>query len=145
VRAARQLLRLGEYLVGRACRRLPPEVRAERYREWTAELPAILGDPVVRPGWRRLVRMLRYALGTRAGAAALTPGTRRRRLNKHLISTNAALILASCAYEIWQAVKGPPDWVHYALAGYFLALILVLAAVFWWRSHRRGQPRRPDR
>jgi hypothetical protein len=27
-----QLLRIGEYLLGRACRRLPSEIRDERYR-----------------------------------------------------------------------------------------------------------------
>ena len=143
MRGTRPLLRLGEYLVGRACRSLPREVRAERYREWTAELPAILRDPDIRPGWRRLVRMLRYALGTKAGAAALTPGSGRRRPKKLLIGT-IVFILASCAYQIWKALKGPTDWVHYALAGYFLALILVLLAVRWWRFHRRGHLRRPD-
>lgn len=45
MRGERQLLRLGEYLVGRACQRLPPETRHERYREWVAELPVILRDP----------------------------------------------------------------------------------------------------
>ena len=33
MRWERQLLRIGEYLVGRACRRLPGKVRDERYRE----------------------------------------------------------------------------------------------------------------
>ena len=41
MRGERQLLRIGEYLVRRACRPLPPDVREERYREWAAELPAI--------------------------------------------------------------------------------------------------------
>jgi hypothetical protein len=44
------LLRTGEYLVRRACRRLPPDIRDDRYREWTAELPAILHDPQIRLG-----------------------------------------------------------------------------------------------
>ena len=49
MRGERQLLRIGEYVVGRACRRLPRDIREERYREWAAELPAILHDPQVRP------------------------------------------------------------------------------------------------
>jgi hypothetical protein len=52
MRGERLLLRTGEYLVGRACQRLPPDIREERYREWSAELPAILHDPQVRPAPR---------------------------------------------------------------------------------------------
>ncbi|HEX4060040.1 MAG TPA: hypothetical protein VHY58_03375 [Streptosporangiaceae bacterium] len=63
------LLRLAEYLVGRACRRLPARDRDERYREWTAELPVILHDLEVRPGLRRAARMLGYALDTIRGTA----------------------------------------------------------------------------
>ena len=48
MRGERQLLRLGEYLLRRACQRLPRGIRQERYREWAAELPAILQDPQIR-------------------------------------------------------------------------------------------------
>jgi hypothetical protein len=48
MRGERALLRLGESLVRRACRRLPRTVREDRYREWAAELPAILHDPEIR-------------------------------------------------------------------------------------------------
>lgn len=68
------LLRTGEYLVRRACRRLPPEIRDDRYREWSAELPAILHDPQIRLGPHRAVRMLGYAVDT-LRATALTPGS----------------------------------------------------------------------
>ena len=78
MRGERRLLRLGEYLVGRACQRLPPEVREERYREWAAELPAILHDPQVRPAPWRAVRMLGYAADTLRGTA-MTPGWARGR------------------------------------------------------------------
>ena len=40
----RWVLSAGEYLVARACRRLPAGIREERYREWVAELPVILHD-----------------------------------------------------------------------------------------------------
>ena len=64
MRGERGLLRAGEFLVGFAARGLPARIRDEQYREWAAELPAILADPGLGPGWRRAARMLGYALGT---------------------------------------------------------------------------------
>jgi hypothetical protein len=55
--------RLAEGLIRRACRRLPGEAGDERYREWTAELPAIMSDSDVGSGVRRSARALRYAAG----------------------------------------------------------------------------------
>jgi F-type H+-transporting ATPase subunit b len=81
MRGERQLLRIGDYLVGRACRRLPQEIRAERYWEWTAELPAILHDSQIRPAPRRAVRMLAYAADT-VRATALTPTRAKRRTSR---------------------------------------------------------------
>ncbi|HKD88683.1 MAG TPA: hypothetical protein VKB62_09150 [Streptosporangiaceae bacterium] len=75
MRGERQLLQLGEYLVGRACQRLPQGTRADRYREWAAELPAILHDPQVRFAARRALRMLGYAADTfraTTGASAMS-------------------------------------------------------------------------
>jgi hypothetical protein len=72
------LLRLGEYLVGRACRGLPAEERDERYREWTAELPAILHDPGIRLPWHRALADARLwqAAGWSgaSGSACWAPG-----------------------------------------------------------------------
>jgi hypothetical protein len=73
MKGERGLLRTGEFLVARAARRLPARVRDERYREWAAELPAILGDPSLGPPWRRAATMLGFALDT-IRAAALRPG-----------------------------------------------------------------------
>jgi hypothetical protein len=143
MRPARHLLRVGEYLVGRACRHLPHEVRAERYREWAAELPAILGDPGVRPAWRRPVRMLRYTLGIRVSAVALAPRPRRRTIRASTVVW-ITFISASCAYQTWYAVKGTPDWVNYVSAGYSLALLLAFPAVWRWKSRRPGHPRQPN-
>jgi hypothetical protein len=72
MRGERLLLRAGEYLVGRACQRLPPAIREERYREWSAELPAIMHDPQVRPAPRLAIRTLAYAADTLRGAI-MTP------------------------------------------------------------------------
>jgi hypothetical protein len=55
--------RIAEYLIFRASRHLPGDAREERYREWVAELPAILTDPDVRLV-RRQARALRFAAGT---------------------------------------------------------------------------------
>jgi hypothetical protein len=55
--------RAAEYLIRRACRRLPAGARDERYREWAAELPAILADPDLRPAVRQ-TRAVRFAVGT---------------------------------------------------------------------------------
>jgi hypothetical protein len=57
--------RLAEYLIRRACRRLPDSIRDERYQEWTAELPAILCDPGTR---YRAARALLYAADQTRGA-----------------------------------------------------------------------------
>jgi hypothetical protein len=51
MRGERRLLRVAEFLVRLACRRLPEGVREERYQEWAAELPVILHDPAARPAY----------------------------------------------------------------------------------------------
>ena len=73
MKGERGLLRTGEFLVACATRRLPARVRDERYREWAAELPAILQDPSLGSPGRRAARMLGYALDT-IRATALGPG-----------------------------------------------------------------------
>jgi hypothetical protein len=65
------MMRLGRYLIRRACRYLPADARDERYREWTAELPAILGDPDIRSRTLRAARTLRFAAGQRRAARRL--------------------------------------------------------------------------
>jgi hypothetical protein len=71
--------RLADHMIRRACRRLPGEAGDERYREWTAELPAILADPDIGPGVRRCARALGYAAGISRCARRLgRPGGRPR-------------------------------------------------------------------
>ena len=67
---------MGECLVGRAARHLPAAARVERYQEWAAELPVILGDPEIKPAAARAARMLWFAADTLRGAA-LGPGPAR--------------------------------------------------------------------
>lgn len=61
-------LHLGEFLVRRAVRRLPTEVRGEWFRTFAAELPPILDDPDIRPAFRRYARMLLCAADSTRGA-----------------------------------------------------------------------------
>lgn len=55
--------RLAVRLIARACRQLPPAMRDERFREWTAELPAILEDPAITSPLQRTARTLSYLTG----------------------------------------------------------------------------------
>jgi len=73
--AAALLQRLAERRIRRACRQLPEDMREECYREWTAELAAILGDPGGGRGFVRAVRTLSYS----AGISRATRGLRRAR------------------------------------------------------------------
>jgi hypothetical protein len=68
----RWVLSAGEYLVARACRRLPAEIREERYEEWVAELPVILHDRDAGPALLRVVHMLTFAADTLRGTTLAT-------------------------------------------------------------------------
>jgi hypothetical protein len=63
VSGTRPVQRVAERLIRSACRRLPADARAERFREWTAELPAILDDESIRPSWLRGMRALAFCAG----------------------------------------------------------------------------------
>jgi DivIVA domain-containing protein len=117
MRGERRLLRIGEYLIARACRHLPAGARDERYREWVAELPAILRDPGVRPAARRAARMLRYASGTIRGTA-LTPGSARR-VTAHMAGRAASFIIAGLSVHLLGWVKTPQEWIYWGIG--FLA------------------------
>ncbi len=63
MREMKTVPRIAERLIRVSCRRLPEDERAEHYREWSAELPAIFGDTSVRLPITRLVRALRFSAG----------------------------------------------------------------------------------
>jgi len=124
VRAGPALLRAGEYLVGRACQRLPRDIRAERYREWAAELPVILNDPQIRLALRRAVRMLGYAAGT-LRAAALTD-VRVRRRSPATTAVLCSLLLADLAFVGWgigDVVQAPGHPLNYVRLAWGLLLL----------------------
>jgi DivIVA domain-containing protein len=110
MRGEGRLLRIGEYLIARACRHLPAEARDERYREWVAELPAILRDPGVRPAARRAARMLGYASGTIRGTA-LTPGSARRVL-AHTAKAAAPWLITAMWVNLLGWAKTPQYWIY---------------------------------
>jgi hypothetical protein len=114
MRGERQLLRLAEYLVGRACQQLPPDVRVERYREWAAELPAILHDPQIRPAPWRAIRMLGYAADTLRGTAMTAARARPRtpRMTAWLCLLFAAG-LVNVVWLIWVIVQAPGHGQNY--------------------------------
>jgi Phospholipase_D-nuclease N-terminal len=61
--AASHTQRIAGWLIQAICRRLPADVRAERCREWTAELPAILDDQSIRPSFLRTLRAFSFCAG----------------------------------------------------------------------------------
>ena len=63
--------RVAERLIRSACRRLPADLRAERCREWTAEVPAILGDESIGPSWLRGLRALAFSIDISRAARRL--------------------------------------------------------------------------
>jgi len=128
MRGERQLLRVGEYLVSRASRQLPRKVREERYREWAAELPAILHDPLIRFAPRRAIRMLAYAADTFRGTTLIQVRSRRRR--RQLIRTAVfTLMLVACLafmiWTIWDIARAPGQPMNY------LNLVWGLLMVAW--------------
>jgi hypothetical protein len=159
MRGDQQLLRFGEYLVRQACQRLPQDVRAERCREWAAELPAILHDPQIRPAPWRAVRMLGFAADTVRGTA-LTPGRARGwfpRISALLDLLFPVAALTVVALNVWRIAQGPEDVQNYLYAAWgflFVAhairkqvhpagrvtallgisAILALGAVFFWNA-----------
>jgi hypothetical protein len=83
VSQAPRVQRSAEWLIHVSCRRLPPDLRAERCREWAAELPAILNDQSIRPSFRRALRALTFCVGisrtTRQLSRSARAGSRRTR------------------------------------------------------------------
>jgi hypothetical protein len=145
----RWLLRAGEFLVGRAARHLPAGVRDERYQEWAAELPVILGDPEIKPAAARAARMLWFAADTLRGAA-LRPGPARHRgahrggaglKNARMsarwlgegcaLSTVLAVLLAGLGFLVYHVTYGV------SLAGYLSFVLSSLASIAGWLLLRR--------
>jgi hypothetical protein len=141
MRAERQLLRLGEYLVGRACQRVPPDMRAERYREWAAELPVILHDPRVRFASRRAVRMLGFAADTfRAAALADVRPSRRSPAMTAVLRSLLLVGLAIVGWDIWSIAQAPGQPLNYLRLAWGLLLVAYPIAMLAGSAVRTGTP-----
>jgi hypothetical protein len=141
MRAERQLLRLGEYLVGRACQRLPRDLRAERYREWAAELPVILHDRRIRFASRRAARMLGYAADT-FRAAALTDVRPWRRSPAMIALLRGLLLtdLATVGLAIWVIAQAPGQPLNYLRLAWGLLLVAYPLTMLASSAVRTGTP-----
>jgi hypothetical protein len=114
--------RIAEYVIRRACAHLPGDLREERYREWTAEIPAILHDSDVPLGLLRFARALRYAAGTWAFSRRLARGSAAR----HVASPSAGG-WANRSHRRALARPRLPDGTLFGIAA-VLAWITILVA-----------------
>jgi hypothetical protein len=147
------------HLIRRACRHLPAGTRDERYREWTAELPAILHDPGTRPALRRTARALSYAIGIHRstrhlrGPAGLPPHDTRQ---PAVFPRPHGVIPAITAVTLWftlltigtafpAAFSSGGPWMPLLLAATFLPGILAVVAIVRFVLWIRRRPKRtPD-
>jgi hypothetical protein len=116
--------RIAEGLIRVSSRRLPQDVRAERSREWSAELPAILDDATVRPVFRRWLRALSYA----AGIAVTTRRLRRLAGRPANLATRAIAGLAIWLVVVCTAMLMLRAFGHHNVWAF--AVILALAGGF---------------
>jgi hypothetical protein len=140
---------LAGWLIGRACRHLPAAAREERAREWTAELPAILADPDVRPALLRSARAVRFAAGTVRTArrehgvfrGQLT-GADARSAGLRLFVCASLWLAAVCLVRIGAVLHVPPlhgIWIVLVVlagaAAELFALAQVIKLVRWLCQH----------
>ncbi|HEY2078667.1 MAG TPA: PLDc N-terminal domain-containing protein [Streptosporangiaceae bacterium] len=133
--------RIAEVLIRASCRRLPEDERAERCKEWSAELPAILDDTSIRLPILRAVRALRYSAGisrttrqlsrasgrsAQAGAAGWRDGAMSARAagpgSRMTIGVIVWLVVIFAAVSLLRAHPDPNSWPF--------ILLLALAAAF---------------
>jgi hypothetical protein len=105
--------RIGEWLIGVLCRRLPADVRAERCREWKAELPAIFDDQSIRPAFVRTLRALSFCAGLFRTTWQLSRSAR------------AASGTQTPAWRTGALRTRPPDVVVRAVRGLLIWLVIV--------------------
>jgi Phospholipase_D-nuclease N-terminal len=100
-----------EWLIRAACRRLPADVRADRCREWAAELPAILDDQSIRLSSLRSLRALTFCAGlsrtTRQLSRSARAGSRRTRNSRW----HSGAVKTGTADVALRAVVGAAAWL----------------------------------
>ncbi len=129
---------LAGYLIRRACRRLPGDIRDDRYREWAAELTAILDDPDIRLPPVRAARALGFAVGicTSARLVSRPDGSESSRLPRGVLLMAGAIIIWVAAVEVSNAypLDGPWGYAYVAAGGVSetLAIVAVVRAIRWF-------------
>ena len=73
--------RIGERMIRSSCRKFPADVGADRCREWTAELTAILEDASIRSSFLRALRALAFCAGIARTTRQLSRPARARSRN----------------------------------------------------------------
>ncbi len=63
VSGAWSVQRIGERIIHVSCRQFPADVAADRYREWTTELSAVLDDASIGSSFLRALRAFAFAAG----------------------------------------------------------------------------------
>ena len=109
---------LAEHRIRRACRRLPEDMREECYREWAAEIPAILGDPGGGRGFVRAGRALSYSAG-------ISRATRRLRR----VSGGDARPAPAARWRDGAPAAAPRGPAYRATVGVGIWLVIVLVVV----------------
>jgi hypothetical protein len=116
--------RIADWLIHAACRRLPADARADRCREWTAELPAILGDETIRLSFLRSLRALAFCAGIFKTTRQLSRPWRRSSRRARNSQWRTGGLPARPSDIVARLVVGLVVWVV-VVAG-FIALITVL-------------------
>ena len=103
--------RTAEWLIEAACRRLADDVRADRCREWAAELPAILDDQSIRLSFLRTVRALTFCAGISRTTCQLR---RRARAGSRRAQRQAGTVKPPASEVAARAVVAAVVWLVWA-------------------------------
>ncbi len=146
--------RIAEHLLRRACRPLPGGTRDERYREWAAELPAILHDPDIRFAPLRSARALSYAAGIFRSTRHLhraVGGPAKDTRQPAIFPRPDGVLPAIAGIALWLLLVGLINiyhpqgfWVALAVAASIASELLIVVAIVrfirWVRRRSSGAP-----
>jgi hypothetical protein len=116
--------RFTQWLIRAACHWLPADARLERCREWTAELPAILGDESIRPSIMRALRALVFCAGIARATRQLGRSARADSRDTRNAQWRTGGLPAQPSDSAVRVVRGLAVWVV-VVAG-MITLIVVL-------------------
>jgi Phospholipase_D-nuclease N-terminal len=131
VSGAWSVQRIGERMIRRSCRQFPADMGADRCREWTAELSAILDDASIRWSFLRALRELAFCAGiartTRQLSRPARAGSRRAR-NSRWRSGSPRTRPNDMAVRVAVGI------------GAYLVIVAAVVAVLATRPDHRGWP-----